>query len=90
MSDLNDFSLFDYEDSLNIFNSYGGEKEEFDKDLTKEYYTNYRTETVTSKPQIFKVNNYEFLKKKREESLEKSKNKRPWSYDEVKLIINKI
>ena len=37
----------------------------------------------TSKPEIFKITNYKFLKKKREETINKIKKRRQWTSEEV-------
>lgn len=71
-------SVFDYEDDLNIF-YYLPQKE---KDSEKQ--TKHEESFEFEKPKIFAVKNYDFLKKKREESVEKMKKKNPWTPEEVK------
>lgn len=60
-------------EDYNIFNTVN----EYDSDQDK-----------VTKRQIFKINNYNFLKKKREETNEKAMKKRPWTFDEVNNIFN--
>ena len=78
---LNDFFLFDYEDGDN--DEIEIDTNVFELEKNEDYLINYDF----IKPKIFKVNNYNFLKKKREESLVKDKKKCPWSEQEVLILL---
>ena len=81
MSEINDFFLFDYEDGDN--DEIEIDTNVFELEKNEDYLINYDF----IKPKIFKVNNYNFLKKKREESLVKDKKKCPWSEQEVLILL---
>ncbi len=79
MSEINDFFLFDYQDGDEDGDDIVNSTNVFELENKKDYLV----DKDFIKPKIFKVNNYNFLKKKREESLEKDKKKCPWSEQEV-------
>ncbi len=80
-NEINEITLFDYEDDDGKLNNILGsfqDPSEFDKGSTLQWL-----EEETEKRKIFQVKNYDFLKKKREESIDKTKKKNPWTAEEV-------
>jgi hypothetical protein len=78
MSEIYEFSLFDYTDEED-WGLVHDKKEDVNKSST--YISSSNEEFQRTK--IFQVENFQFLKKKREESKEKNKNKNPWTEKEV-------
>jgi hypothetical protein len=75
MSDMYDsLNLFDEDNSYSIFEPIQSNTELF-------------TAENELKPRIFKINDYKFLKKKREETLIKSKNRKQWTEEQVFILI---
>ena len=80
MSELNQFSLFDYSDDEE-WALIDDKREDVNKSTTQ---ISSSFEEIQRK-KVFQVENFEFLKKKREESKVKNKNKHPWTEKEVKI-----
>jgi len=80
MSELNQFSLFDYSDDEE-WALFDDKSEDVNKGTT---HISSSIEEIQRK-KVFQVENFEFLKKKREESKVKNKNKHPWTEKEVKI-----
>lgn len=80
MSELNQFSLFDYSDDEE-WALFDDKSEDVNKSTT---HISSSIEEIQRK-KVFQVENFEFLKKKREESKVKNKNKHPWTEKEVKI-----
>jgi hypothetical protein len=79
MANLNEPSLFDYCDEDGEWGIFSGKADEQIKSSTNVSLSCHELQ----KPHIFQVENFDFLKKKREESKVKNKNKKPWTEKEV-------
>lgn len=83
MSELNQFSLFDYSDDEE-WALFDDKSEDVNKINESTTHISSSIEEIHRK-KVFQVENFEFLKKKREESKVKNKNKHPWTEKEVKI-----